>query len=153
MATHPKHATNGNGNGHGNSGDARLQKLLAHHEGIASAIRTTIEALNGTAKVAKQKTGASVIAAALAIDSARKVGRPKKNSPARVHGMTKQKRAQRERTGALLNAFTARDAIPADSELRRMSGGLTRHGYLRKTATGLFRTAKPYVVDPAAASA
>jgi len=137
-------------NGHGNNGVARIQKLLAFHEQAAAAIRLTLGLLSGQASAAKTNGHATTLAQAVALDGARAA----KSKPKRKGGGASRLRAQRARSGAVLEAFdvkTPRTAAEVAARLEmshtRMGiGPLIRYGYLKRRRGGLVRTAKAYEV-------
>jgi len=149
MATHP----------HGNGTSSRLDRLLAYHESAAEAIRTTIGLLNGSAKAAKTNGHSTVLADALALDSARahKVAKTKPAKPTRVQtgASTRKKLAIRERTARVLALVEEKGPITADDIAAGIGGSgrigfapLLNAGYLKKVGGDKFkRTAKPFTVD------
>src|SRR6185295_19501176 len=118
MATHPHSATNG----HGNSGATKLDRLLAFHEQAAAAIRLTIGLMNGHDKATKTNGHASVLADAIALDSARsaktaKTTKTEKRTKTKPPSKSKPNDratvlAQRARTAKVLDAFSEKHAIP-----------------------------------------
>jgi hypothetical protein len=139
MSTHPKHATNGNGHG----STKKLERLLAYHEHNADALRTALALLRGEAVEHRAKRAPDVLAAAVALDAARRTAHPRRDGKTQI-------RARRTRTAALLAQFdlhTPRrsDQLPA-SPANRGIGGLVRTGLLKRTRDGYVRTAKPFAV-------
>jgi len=123
-------------NGHGNSGDVRLQKLLAYHEGVAAAIRTVLVALNGLDTFKKAAKQEGIIAAALAIDGQRRSG-----------GTKKEQLSKRERVHQMLSKYAAGETLPA--EMGKRWGALVLHGYLRRDDAGRYvRTDKTHYANP-----
>jgi hypothetical protein len=129
-------------NGHG-GGNARLRKLLAHHEQIAAeqnkiveSIRTTLAMLAGHDVVTKVGRAPSVLADAIAIDTARRRGRPKGSKMA-------ERVAGRARTHEFLAHYREGDVV--DRETAVKLGALVTYGYLRTDDAGNYvRTAKPH---------
>ena len=133
-------------NGHG-GGNARLRKLLAHHEQLAAeqnkivdSIRTTLAMLDGSERATKAERAGDVVAHAIAIDtSRRKRGRPRKSPP-------EGKAAQRARVHALLTQYAAGETIPA--EIANRLGALVHFGYVHRDADGRYtRTDKPHYAN------
>jgi hypothetical protein len=138
---------NGNGNGHGANVSVRLAKLLAHHEGIAAAIRTTMELLADTRTGAKQKTAGAVINQAIALDATRrqttattrkKTGRAYNGGGARSAARIKASRRQQAKYLA-----TFSPTVPK-LKIGQRSAVLIRHGYLVKRGDGYVRSDKVF---------
>jgi hypothetical protein len=141
MATHAK----------GDGGPARLNKLLAYHEAAAAAIRLTMDLLNGSAKAAKTNGHASVLAEAVALDSARVAKKPKGRRP-RDGSHTREKTESRGRTARILEHIATHGPLTAAAinkveGTRIPFGPLVYNGFLKKVRSGYKRTAKPFEVD------
>jgi hypothetical protein len=150
MATHPKHATNGNGNGTGGGSltQRKIEQLLQHHEQIAAALRTTLGLLTGTSETKKKERGAALLVSAIRLDASRREGRfrpPAKKKPALTSDMI---RAQRKRTAVFLAGFNTEKPTRGDKNLQKAGlGTMIRYGYLRAKGDGYVRTAKTYNAD------
>lgn len=119
-------------NGHG--GNARLRKLLDHHERIAGAIRITLSALEGSEIATKTDRAGGVLADALAIDSERR-GRAIRSDDHR------NKLTGRQRVHEMLEQYKPGDILPPGSRY----GALVLHGYITRDADGNYiRTDKPH---------
>jgi len=90
--------------------------------------------------------------AAIAIDATRRAKAPttrRKAPPTTKAGLL----AQRQATVEFLGEFAANTPrLPADATGRRKLGVLIAHGYLKRKGDGFVRTAKPYHIDPKAAT-
>lgn len=131
---------------------ARLRRMLAEHEQKAAAIRLTLDLLGVEVKAAKMNGHASVLADAIALDSARTGKTRRGRKPKQSHAA--KVRAQRERSAAALAAFsttTPREGAEVTQELgipSRALGSLVRRGYLKRTRGGEYlRTAKGYTIE------
>ena len=142
---------------------ARLNRLLAHHEQAAAAIRFTIELLNGSARAAKASGNghATVIAEAIALDSAR-VAKHAKAKPSKGHNKRSVVLARRHRSAQVLDAFDSKTPRPLAEVVQALGlpsgqhagiAPLVNSGYLKKKRGGYVRTSKAYVVDKFAQAA
>lgn len=105
---------------------------MLHHEGIAAALRTTLDVLRAEDKA----SNAPIIAAAVALDTARTAKRSQKR-------VSKVQR-KRERIAATLAQFDSK--IPRQPENGYTAGALVRRGYLKRKGDGFVRTAKEFSV-------
>lgn len=146
------------GNGHGNSGGTKLDRLLTFHEEAAAAIRRTIELMNGHALTGKANGHATVLAQAVALDGARVAKKRKASRPQRGSG-SKALLAQRRRTVKVLDAFSTKNPIAIAAVAKELGldaramglAPLIHHGYLKQTrGGGILRTAKAYQLRPRA---
>ena len=116
MATHPKTAAL---NGHGNSSGGRLDRLLAHHEQAAAAVRLTISLLNGHEKTTKANGHSTVLAQAIALDGARVAKQSKTKKPKGRPNDRAAVLAQRARSAQLLDTFDTKTPRPAEKGAAR----------------------------------
>jgi hypothetical protein len=125
----------------GQSAVAQLEQLLAHHERLTVAIRTTLDELRGRQATRKQGRAANVLQQAVTLDLARVTATrtPRKK---RKGAAIADKAAARRRTAALLASFDATLAKPGQS---RSIAVLVRHGFLKKKGDGYVRTSRPFV--------
>jgi hypothetical protein len=138
MATHPRHAVNGNGNGDGGHGGLtlkKIEKLYALHDGIATALRTTLQLLRGEAVDRKVETGPDVLTAAVRLDAQRRAPR----APAGTH--TAMVNERRQKTAALLATM---DLHKPTNPGGRSLGVLIQHGFIKRKGDGYIRTAKDF---------
>jgi hypothetical protein len=132
-----------------------LQKLLVHHEGIVTALKTTIAVLGNGDQRASRPNG--ILEAALAVDEERVAKRShKRTKKGKERGW--QTRERREGTARLLAQFSTTDKRPLSvvslgDRKRNPVGNLQRHGYVRRagslpTGESLWlRTSKEFKAD------
>jgi len=145
-------------NGHTTGYLGRIDKLIAHHESIAAALRVTRDLLTNEARTVKQKR-LDVISDALAIDAQRRSHKPGKRGPYKKHSpgsaggrFSNRARTERRRDSlALLEQFsTTTPGRPDTTRGLRGIGSLVRRGYLAKRGkgkkAGYVRTSKEFVV-------
>jgi len=134
-------AIDNTGNGHG-GGNARLRKLIAHHQQIADeqnkivqAMMTTLSMLEGSEIATKAERSSGVLADAIAIDTER---RSKRKRPASSGRGTASARA---RIHEMLEQYQEGDKLPSGERL----GALVLHGYIRRDENGDYiRTGKAH---------
>lgn len=137
--------TNGNGNGNGDGNGqgggltrSKLLTILAHHERIAMAIRTTLQVLEDESALRKTKTATSMIAKAITMD----LGRRRKKKPTKPHA---ERIAERRKfTEKFLAKFDTTEPRMVEGLKQGGAGTLVRHGYLKAKGDGYIRTAKEF---------
>jgi hypothetical protein len=136
-------ALNGNGHGKGSATGARgkIERLLAHHEQIAAALRTTLGLLDEGAHETKQQRGSSVLADAMALDEARRSKGKRKYKKAMNKAAVQERRA---RSLAFLKQFDHEK--PKRVPNARGIAPLLLHGYLKRKGDGYVRTAREFSV-------
>jgi hypothetical protein len=146
--------TSANSNGHGKGSSstgarAKIERLLAHHEQITAALRTTLGLLDEGAHETKQQRGSTVLADALALDAARRgkrgpYGKRKPSAEARRQSKT-DRREQRQRSANFLKLFDTDK--PKRVPNSRGIAPLLLHGYLKRKGDGYVRTAREFSVE------
>lgn len=145
MASHPKHAIGTNGNGAAGGLTARkIEQLLAYHDGIAAALRTTLAVLRGDAIDHRQHRAPAVLAAAVQLDAARRANASPTKQRAPHGSLVSAIKARRQRTADMLAKFDTRTPrAPEPDDVRRLSVSI-QHGFLKKVRGGYIRTAKAF---------
>jgi hypothetical protein len=122
----------------GSSTRKRLERLLAHYEGAASAIRTTLSLLDGDERASAARNGHGVIAQAMKLDAARAEAHDDDHRPKYVSKI----KAQRARTAAILKGLSRTE--PGRVKDPKSVAVMVRHGYIRRQGDGYVRTEKVF---------
>lgn len=131
----------------------QLEKLLAHHEGIAAAIRTTLSLLEGHEERGAKRRAPQVITQALALDAARAAANGNGHHERQEPRPTKPKltmariRANRRRTARILGRLSKTEPRPLGPGEYKQVAVMLRHGYITKKGDGYLRTGKEFEVE------